>query len=144
MVQFNKIRLTGFKSFVDPTELGLSRGLTGIVGPNGCGKSNILEAFRWCMGEGSARQLRGGGMDDVIFNGTADRPARNIAEVSIDLDNSAHDAPAGVNGFEQIDVTRRIERESGSATGSTAMRRAPATSSCCLPTCKPGRGPPPS
>ena len=115
MVQFNKIRLTGFKSFVDPTELELSPGLTGIVGPNGCGKSNILEAFRWCMGEGSARQLRGGGMDDVIFNGTADRPARNIAEVSIDLDNSAHDAPAGVNGFEQIDVSRRIERESGSS-----------------------------
>ena len=115
MVQFNKIRLTGFKSFVDPTELELSPGLTGIVGPNGCGKSNILEAFRWCMGEGSARQLRGGGMDDVIFNGTADRPARNIAEVSINLDNSAHDAPAGVNGFEQIGVTRRIERESGSS-----------------------------
>ena len=115
MVQFNKIRLTGFKSFVDPTELELSPGLTGIVGPNGCGKSNILEAFRWCMGEGSARQLRGGGMDDVIFNGTADRPARNIAEVSIDLDNSAHDAPAGVNGFEQIGVIRRIERESGSS-----------------------------
>ena len=79
MVQFSKIRLTGFKSFVDPTELELSPGLTGIVGPNGCGKSNILEAFRWCMGEGSARQLRGGGMDDVIFNGTADSPARNIA-----------------------------------------------------------------
>lgn len=115
MVQFSKIRLTGFKSFVDPTELELSRGLTGIVGPNGCGKSNILEAFRWCMGEGSARQLRGGGMDDVIFNGTADRPARNIAEVSIDLDNEARDAPAAVNGFERIDVVRRIERERGSS-----------------------------
>ena len=115
MVQFNKIRLTGFKSFVDPTELELSPGLTGIVGPNGCGKSNILEAFRWCMGEGSARQLRGGGMDDVIFNGTADRPARNIAEVSIDLDNSTRDGPAAVNGFEQIDVTRRIERDKGSS-----------------------------
>ena len=115
MVQFSKIRLTGFKSFVDPTELELSRGLTGIVGPNGCGKSNILEAFRWCMGEGSARQLRGGGMDDVIFNGTADRPARNIAEVSIDLDNGARDAPAAVNGFERIDVVRRIERERGSS-----------------------------
>ncbi len=115
MVQFSKIRLTGFKSFVDPTELELSRGLTGIVGPNGCGKSNILEAFRWCMGEGSARQLRGGGMDDVIFNGTADRPARNIAEVSIDLDNGARDAPAAVNGFERIDVVRRIERDRGSS-----------------------------
>ena len=115
MVQFNKIRLTGFKSFVDPTELELSPGLTGIVGPNGCGKSNILEAFRWCMGEGSARQLRGGGMDDVIFNGTADRPARNIAEVSIDLDNAERDAPAAVNGFEQIGVVRRIERDKGSA-----------------------------
>ena len=115
MVQFNKIRLTGFKSFVDPTELELSAGLTGIVGPNGCGKSNILEAFRWCMGEGSARQLRGGGMDDIIFSGTADRPARNIAEVSIDLDNSKRDAPAAVNGFEQIDVARRIERDKGSS-----------------------------
>ena len=115
MVQFNRIRLTGFKSFVDPTELELSPGLTGIVGPNGCGKSNILEAFRWCMGEGSARKLRGGGMDDVIFSGTADRPARNIAEVSIDLDNSDRDAPAAVNGFEQIGVTRRIERDRGSS-----------------------------
>ena len=114
MVQFDRIRLTGFKSFVDPTELELAPGLTGIVGPNGCGKSNILEAFRWCMGEGSARQLRGGGMDDVIFGGTADRPARNIAEVSIDLDNSDRDAPAAVNGFEQIGVTRRIERDKGS------------------------------
>ena len=114
MVQFDKIRLTGFKSFVDPTELALSPGLTGIVGPNGCGKSNILEAFRWCMGEGSARQLRGGGMDDVIFNGAADRPARNIAEVSLHLDNGARDAPAGLNGFDRIEVVRRIERDSGS------------------------------
>lgn len=114
MVQFNKIRLTGFKSFVDPTELDIAPGLTGVVGPNGCGKSNILEAIRWCMGEGSAKKLRGGGMDDVIFSGTSDRPARNIAEVSIELDNPDKDAPAAVNGFDQINITRRIERDSGS------------------------------
>ena len=126
MVQFNKIRLTGFKSFADPTELELSPGTTGIVGPNGCGKSNILEAFRWCMGEGSARKLRGGGMDDVIFSGTADRPARNIAEVSIDLDNGDRDAPAAVNGFDRIGVARRIERDKGSGyriNGSEARAR---------------------
>ena len=114
MVQFNKIRLTGFKSFVDPTELEIAPGLTGVVGPNGCGKSNILEAIRWCMGEGSAKKLRGGGMDDVIFSGTSDRPARNIAEVSIQLDNAEKDAPSAVNGFEEINITRRIERDSGS------------------------------
>lgn len=114
MVQFNKIRLTGFKSFVDPTELEIAPGLTGVVGPNGCGKSNILEAIRWCMGEGSAKKLRGGGMDDVIFSGTSDRPARNIAEVSIQLDNAENDAPSAVNGFEEINITRRIERDSGS------------------------------
>ncbi|MCY4237926.1 MAG: chromosome segregation protein SMC [Rhodospirillaceae bacterium] len=114
MVQFTRVRLTGFKSFVDPTELDIAPGLTGVVGPNGCGKSNILEAIRWCMGEGSARQLRGGGMDDVIFSGTSDRPARNIAEVSIELDNHQKDAPTAVNEFDQITVTRRIERDSGS------------------------------
>jgi chromosome segregation protein len=115
LVQFSRLRISGFKSFVDPTELEIENGLTGVVGPNGCGKSNILEALRWCMGEGSARQLRGGGMDDVIFNGTTDRPSRNIAEVVLQLDNSERNAPAAFNEFDQIEVIRRIERESGSS-----------------------------
>ncbi|MBT4701647.1 MAG: AAA family ATPase, partial [Rhodospirillaceae bacterium] len=115
MLQFNKLRLTGFKSFVDSTELLISPGLTGVVGPNGCGKSNLVEALRWVMGETSAKQMRGSGMDDVIFGGTANRPARNIAEVILSLDNTARTAPAQFNEFEDLDVTRRIEREKGSA-----------------------------
>ncbi|MBT5035049.1 MAG: AAA family ATPase, partial [Rhodospirillaceae bacterium] len=114
-MQFNKLRLTGFKSFVDSTELLISPGLTGVVGPNGCGKSNLVEALRWVMGETSAKQMRGSGMDDVIFGGTANRPARNIAEVILSLDNTARTAPAQFNEFEDLDVTRRIEREKGSA-----------------------------
>jgi chromosome segregation protein len=115
VLQFNKLRLTGFKSFVDSTELLISPGLTGVVGPNGCGKSNLVEALRWVMGETSAKQMRGSGMDDVIFGGTANRPARNIAEVILSLDNTARTAPAQFNEFEDLDVTRRIEREKGSA-----------------------------
>ncbi|MBT5752301.1 MAG: chromosome segregation protein SMC [Rhodospirillaceae bacterium] len=115
MVQFSKLRLSGFKSFVDPTELLIESGLTGIVGPNGCGKSNLVEALRWVMGEISAKQMRGGEMDDVIFNGTADRPARNIAEVSLVLNNEDRMAPAAYNGDDELEVTRRIERGSGSA-----------------------------
>ena len=86
-MQFTKLRLVGFKSFVDPTELLIEPGITGIVGPNGCGKSNIVEAMKWVMGETSARQMRGGGMDDVIFSGTSNRPSKNISEVSLLLDN---------------------------------------------------------
>jgi chromosome segregation protein len=115
VLQFNKLRLTGFKSFVDSTELLISPGLTGVVGPNGCGKSNLVEALRWVMGETSAKQMRGSGMDDVIFGGTSNRPARNIAEVILSLDNSARSAPAQFNEFEEMDVIRRIEREKGSA-----------------------------
>ncbi len=114
MVQFAKLRLAGFKSFVDPTELDVRPGLTGIVGPNGCGKSNLLEALRWCMGESSARQMRGGGMDDVIFNGTSERPARNIAEVTLMLDNRERKAPAAFNEVDEIEICRKIERDSGS------------------------------
>ena len=92
-MKFAKLRLSGFKSFVEPTELHIREGLTGVVGPNGCGKSNLLEALRWVMGESSARSLRvaagGGGMDDVIFAGTAKRPSRDLAEVRLTLDNSA-------------------------------------------------------
>jgi chromosome segregation protein len=115
VLQFNKLRLTGFKSFVDSTELLISPGLTGVVGPNGCGKSNLVEALRWVMGETSAKQMRGSGMDDVIFGGTSSRPARNIAEVILSLDNSARSAPAQFNELEEMDVIRRIEREKGSA-----------------------------
>ena len=89
-------------------------GLTGVVGPNGCGKSNIVEAIKWIMGENSARQMRGDGMDDVIFSGTNERPSRNFAEVSIKLDNSEKKAPAIFNHYDEIEITRKIEREKGS------------------------------
>ncbi|MCD8497164.1 MAG: AAA family ATPase [Alphaproteobacteria bacterium] len=114
MVQFTKLRLQGFKSFADKTELEIGAGLNGIVGPNGCGKSNLVEALRWVMGEGSARKMRGGGMEDVIFAGTSNRAGRNIAEVSLLMDNSSRKAPAAYNGFDEIEITRRIERDHGS------------------------------
>ncbi|WP_162938148.1 chromosome segregation protein SMC [Kiloniella sp. EL199] len=114
MVQFNKLRLSGFKSFVDQTELLISSGMTGIVGPNGCGKSNLVEALRWVMGETSAKRMRGSEMDDVIFAGSATRPARNIAEVSLILDNRDRTAPAAFNEYDDIEVVRRISRGSGS------------------------------
>jgi len=114
LLQFNKIRLSGFKSFVDNTELVIEKGLTGVVGPNGCGKSNLVEALRWSMGETSAKQMRGKEMDDVIFGGTDKRPPRNVAEVVLSLDNTERSAPAMFNQFEDLDVSRRIEREKGS------------------------------
>src|SRR5215471_14884958 len=114
MVQFDKLRLSGFKSFVDPTDLAIESGMTGIVGPNGCGKSNLVEALRWVMGETSAKQLRGGEMDEVIFGGTRDRPARNIAEVGVVLDNATRKATAQFNDTDDLEITRRIEREKGS------------------------------
>jgi len=106
--------LAGFKSFVEPTELAIEPGLTGVVGPNGCGKSNLVEALRWAMGETSAKSLRGGAMDDVIFGGSSNRPARNVAEVVLYLDNADRSAPANWNDFSEIEIARRIERESGS------------------------------
>ncbi len=114
-MQVERLRLSGFKSFVDPTELAIEPGLTGIVGPNGCGKSNLVEALRWVMGEASARRLRGGEMDDVIFAGSATRPARNIAEVSLTIDNADREAPFAFNDREAIEIVRRIDRGSGSA-----------------------------
>ncbi len=114
MVQFTKLQLSGFKSFVDPIEVSIDRGITGIVGPNGCGKSNLVEALRWVMGENSAKRMRGSEMDDVIFAGSATRPGRNLAEVNLVLDNSARKAPAMFNGHDTLEVTRRIERGGGS------------------------------
>ncbi|KUF09437.1 chromosome segregation protein SMC [Pseudoponticoccus marisrubri] len=114
-MRFTKLRLTGFKSFVDPTDLVISDGLTGVVGPNGCGKSNLLEALRWVMGETRAKAMRGGGMEDVIFAGAATRPARNYAEVSLTIDNGDRLAPAGFNDSDQLDIVRRITRDVGSA-----------------------------
>ncbi len=115
IVRFTKLRLNGFKSFVDPTDLVIHDGLTGVVGPNGCGKSNLLEALRWVMGENRASAMRGAGMDDVIFNGAASRGARHFAEVALILDNSDRLAPAGFNDADTIEITRRITRDAGSA-----------------------------
>jgi len=114
-VKITRLRLLGFKSFVEPTELLIEQGLTGVVGPNGCGKSNLLEALRWAMGETSYKSMRGAAMDDVIFAGSQDRPARNTAEVTLFIDNSARTAPAEFNDSDALEVTRRIEREAGSA-----------------------------
>ena len=107
--------MNGFKSFVDPTDLVIHEGLTGVVGPNGCGKSNLLEALRWVMGENRPSAMRGGGMEDVIFNGAATRGARHFAEVAIILDNADRLAPAGFNDADQIEIVRRITRDAGSA-----------------------------
>ena len=114
-VQFTRLRLLGFKSFVDPTELVIAPGLTGVVGPNGCGKSNLLEALRWVMGETRAKAMRGSGMEDVIFAGSGDRPARNHAEVTLTIDNRERLAPAGFNDTDTLEVIRRITRDAGSA-----------------------------
>src|SRR5687768_16892796 len=110
-MKLTRLRLHGFKSFVDATDIPIEPGVTGIIGPNGCGKSNLVEALRFVMGESSYKAMRGGGMDDVIFSGSADRPARNLAEVTLVLEREGK--PAG-QGVEQVEVTRRIERESGS------------------------------
>ena len=114
-MRFTKLRLNGFKSFVDPTDLIIADGLTGVVGPNGCGKSNLLEALRWVMGENRPKAMRGGGMEDVIFAGAASRPARNFAEVSLHIDNGERLAPAAFNDSDMLDITRRITRDAGSA-----------------------------
>ncbi len=114
MIKFKNLKLKGFKSFVEPTEIIIEKGLTGIVGPNGCGKSNLVEAFRFVMGELSPKQMRGSELDDVIFNGTTGRPAWDIAEVTINLDNSDRKAPSLFNQSDEIEVTRRIWRGEGS------------------------------
>jgi len=113
-LKFSQLRLAGFKSFIDPTELRIDPGLTGVIGPNGCGKSNLLEALRWVMGATSAKSLRGGGMEDVIFAGTDNRPARERAEVTLTIDNGDRRAPARFNDAEILEVVRKIARGKGS------------------------------
>src|SRR5437763_1144030 len=113
-MKLTRLRLLGFKSFVEPTDFLIEPGLTGVVGPNGCGKSNLVEALRWVMGETSHKSLRAADMDDVIFSGTNNRPGRNNAEVAMHIDNSARKAPAQFNEHESLDVSRRIERDQGS------------------------------
>jgi chromosome segregation protein len=113
-MRFDRLRLAGFKSFCETTDFKIESGLTGVVGPNGCGKSNLVEALRWVMGENSYKNMRASGMEDVIFSGGGNRPARNIAEVGLLLDNSDRKAPAAFNDSDSIEVTRRIEREAGS------------------------------
>ncbi len=114
-MQFTRLRIAGFKSFVEPAEFRIEPGLTGVVGPNGCGKSNLLEALRWVMGAGSAKALRAGAMDDVIFAGAQGRPAREHAEVVLTIDNAERRAPAAFNDADVIEVSRRIDRGQGSA-----------------------------
>ncbi len=113
-MRFTKLRLLGFKSFVEPAEFVIESGLTGVVGPNGCGKSNLVEALRWVMGESSYKNMRASGMDDVIFSGSGTRPSRNTAEVTLFLDNQDRSAPSAFNNADELQVSRRIEREAGS------------------------------
>ena len=113
-MEFKKIQLTGFKSFAEKTNFLIEEGLTGIVGPNGCGKSNIVESLRWCMGETSAKSMRGSGMEDVIFSGTSNKPSKNIAEVSIALSNENKDGPMQYNELDEIEIRRKIEKDKGS------------------------------
>ena len=113
-MEFKKIQLNGFKSFAEKTSFLIEDGLTGIVGPNGCGKSNIVESLRWCMGETSAKSMRGSGMEDVIFSGTSNKPSKNIAEVSVSLKNENKDGPVQYNNFDDIEIRRKIEKDKGS------------------------------
>ena len=113
-MEFKKIQLNGFKSFAEKTNFLIEEGLTGIVGPNGCGKSNIVESLRWCMGETSAKSMRGSGMEDVIFSGTSNKPSKNIAEVSIFLSNKNKDGPHQYRDLNEIQIRRKIEKDKGS------------------------------
>ena len=113
-MEFKKIQLNGFKSFAEKTTFIIDDGLTGIVGPNGCGKSNIVESLRWCMGETSAKSMRGSGMEDVIFSGTSNKPSKNIAEVIINITNESKDGPIQYKNLENIEIKRKIEKDKGS------------------------------
>ena len=113
-MKFKKLEISGFKSFSDKTTFLIENGLTGIVGPNGCGKSNIVESLRWCMGENSAKSMRGSGMEDVIFAGTSNRPSKNISEVALLLDNKNKEGPPQYNDFDEVGIKRKIEKDKGS------------------------------
>ena len=113
-MNFKKLEITGFKSFSEKTTFLIENGLTGIVGPNGCGKSNIVESLRWCMGENSAKSMRGSGMEDVIFSGTSNKPSKNLSEVTLLLNNQNKEGPAQYKEFDEISVRRKIERDKGS------------------------------
>ena len=113
-MEFKKIQLNGFKSFAEKTNFLIEDGLTGIVGPNGCGKSNIVESLRWCMGETSAKSMRGSGMEDVIFSGTSNKPSKNIAEVSLNLSNENKEGPLQFKDINEIEIKRKIEKDKGS------------------------------
>ena len=113
-MKFKNLEINGFKSFSDKTNFLIENGLTGIVGPNGCGKSNIVEALRWCMGENSAKSMRGTGMEDVIFSVTSNRAPKNISEVSIYIDNTDKDGPSQYNEFDEVKIKRKIEKDKGS------------------------------
>ena len=113
-MKFKNLEINGFKSFSEKTTFLIEDGLTGIVGPNGCGKSNIVEALRWCMGENSAKSMRGSGMEDVIFSGTSNRPSKNISEVVLSLDNRNKEGSSYYNEFDEITVKRKIEKDKGS------------------------------
>ena len=113
-MEFKKIQINGFKSFAEKTTFDIKEGLTGIVGPNGCGKSNIVESLRWCMGETSAKSMRGSGMEDVIFSGTSNKPSKNLAEVSINLTNDNKDGSAKFKDLDEIEIRRKIEKDKGS------------------------------
>src|SRR5665213_554793 len=114
-MKLTRLRLLGFKSFVEPTDFLIEPGLTGVVGPNGCGKSNLVEALRWVMGESSYKSMRASSMDEVIFSGSTNRPGRNNAEVAISIDNSSRSAPSQFNDDDTLEIARRIEREAGSS-----------------------------
>ena len=113
-MKFKKLELSGFKSFFDKTTFLIEDGLTGIVGPNGCGKSNIVESLRWCMGETSAKSMRGSGMEDIIFSGTSNRPQKNISEVTLLIQNPNKDGPSQYKDLDEITISRKIERDKGS------------------------------
>ena len=113
-MKFRQLDITGFKSFSEKTTFLIEDGLTGIVGPNGCGKSNIVESLRWCMGENSAKSMRGSGMEDVIFSGTSNRTSKNISEVTLMLDNQNKEGPTQYKEFDEILIKRKIERDKGS------------------------------
>ena len=110
MFTVNKLRISGFKSFAHSTELLIQDGVTGVIGPNGCGKSNVFEAIRWVMGESSSKSLRSSSMDEVIFNGTQQVPAKNFAEVSIELDNFDGELPGNISNEKKVVITRTLER----------------------------------